>query len=236
MDVALSVGHALKREDCMRETEERIRVVVGCWRDLFREGVTRILDTTPDVRVIGQEATGKAVVAVTRRESPDLVLVDAELPGLPLMTLLRQLIDLGPSLSVALLHADEDVRMVSKAMGLGVHAFISKESTGEELVAAIRSAARSQDRVLLSVPRRMMERLSDPDGGILTEREIEVIELVAQGLRNSEIARSLFISVGTVKRHLTNIYLKLDVDTRISAVNKAESMRLLRPRRQTSIT
>ncbi|MGW1602560.1 LuxR C-terminal-related transcriptional regulator [Streptomyces eurythermus] len=216
----------------MRDPEERIRVVVGCRRDLFREGVTRILDAAPGIRVIGQGATGSALVAAAARQSPDVVLVDAELPGLPLMTLLRQLLDLGPSVSVAVLHADEDVRMVSKAMGLGVHAFISKESTGEELAATIRSAARSQDRVILSVPRRMMERLSDPDGGILTEREIEVIELVAQGLRNSEIARSLFISEGTVKRHLTNIYVKLGVDTRISAVNKAESMRLLTSRRQ----
>ncbi|MEU6671061.1 response regulator transcription factor [Streptomyces sp. NPDC046727] len=218
----------------MLRTEERIRVVLGGRRDLFREGVAKILDGTPDMHVIGQGATGSALVAAARGQSPDVVLVDADVPGLPLMTLLRQLLAIGPSLSIAVLHADDDVRTVSKAMGLGVHAFISKESTGEDLAATIRSAARSQDRVLLSVPRRMMERLSDPDGGILTEREIEVVELVAQGLRNSEIARSLFISEGTVKRHLTNIYVKLGVDTRISAVNKAEAMRLLTPRRQPS--
>lgn len=218
----------------MLRTEERIRVVMGGRRDLFREGVAKILEATSDVHVVGQSDTGSAVLAAATRQCPDVVLVDAELPGPPLMTLLRQLLDLGPSVSVAVLHADEDVRTVSKAMGLGVHAFISKESTGDDLAATIRGAARSHDRVLLSVPRRMMERLSDPDGGILTEREIAVIELVAQGLRNSDIARSLFISEGTVKRHLTNIYLKLDVDTRISAVNKAESLRLLALRRQPS--
>ncbi|MGW2084701.1 LuxR C-terminal-related transcriptional regulator [Streptomyces sp. NPDC001880] len=218
----------------MLRAEERIRVLVGGRRDLFREGVAKILDATSDVHVVGQGDTGSAVLAAATRQCPDVVLVDAELPGPPLMTLLRQLLDLGPSVSIAVLHADEDVRTVSKAMGLGVHAFISKESTGADLVATIRGAARSHDRVLLSVPRRMMERLSDPDGGILTEREIEVIELVAQGLRNSDIARSLFISEGTVKRHLTNIYLKLDVDTRIGAMNKAERMRLLTLRRQPS--
>lgn len=223
-------------EDCVRHVDEQIRVIVRGERDLFRDGVVKILDAAPDIRVVGQASTGPEAVALSSREHPDAVLVDAEAAGSDLIDLLQQLLALKPPLSVAVLHSDDDVRVLSQAMGVGVQALVSKESTGDELISAIRNAAKSQDRVLLSVPRRVMERLSDPDGGVLTDRETEVLELVAHGLRNAEIAKSLYISEGTVKRHLTNVYLKLDVGSRMSAVNKAVALRLLLPRRQVPAT
>ena len=215
----------------MQETDEKIRVVVGGWHDLFREGIAKILDAAADLRVIGEASTATDVLGMAVRDRPDVVLVDADMPGMDAMELFRKLLSLDPVLSVAVLHSSEDVRMISKAMKLGVQVFVSKESTGADLISAIQNASRHQDRVLLSVPRKTIEDLSDPDSGVLTDREAEVIELVARGMRNSDIAKSLYISEGTVKRHLTNIYLKLGVQTRISAVNMAESMHLLRPRR-----
>jgi len=112
-------------------------------------------------------------------------------------------------------------------MATGASAFISKDVTRQELLSAIRSICKDRDHVVLSISRETMRQLQGPVNGPLTARELEVLMLVAKGLQNAQIAAKLYISEGTVKRHLTNTYLKLEVRSRIRAVNKAVTLGLL---------
>lgn len=209
-----------------------VRVVIADDHTLFREGVVEICQVETDLTVVGQADNGEAAVALVRRERPDVVLLDVEMPGPGAEETLRQILDAArpaPPPRVAILTMHDDAHIVSRLLALGAQAYISKGSTREELLAAIRAVRRDPERVVLSVARETVSQLERPSQGPLSAREVEVLRLVARGMSNAQISRELYISEGTVKRHLTNIYLKLEVRSRMNAINKAVAMRLLPP-------
>ncbi|MER7394095.1 response regulator transcription factor [Streptomyces sp. NPDC000151] len=203
------------------------RVVIADDHTLFREGIVEICETESDLHVVGQAEHGEEAVALVRRRSPDVVLLDVEMPGPGAEETLEQVLNVPEPPRVAVLTMHDDARMVSRLLAIGAQAYISKSSTREELLAAIRAVRRDPDRVVLSVAKETVSRLERPAQGPLSARELEVLGLVARGLSNAQIAGELYISEGTVKRHLTNIYLKLEVRSRMNAINKAVAMRLL---------
>ncbi|WP_344916671.1 response regulator transcription factor [Streptosporangium oxazolinicum] len=188
---------------------------------LFREGIAEICNNEPDLLVIGQVDNGADAVSLVGQTFPDVVLLDIEMPGTDAAETLRRLLRIHPAPQVAILTMHDDARLVNRLMTLGARAYISKGATRQELLTAIRSIRDNRDHVMLSISSETMKRLDEPTLGPLSARELEVLELVAAGFRNSQIAARLHISEGTVKRHLTNIYLKLEVDSRMNAVNKA---------------
>ncbi|MER7990301.1 response regulator transcription factor [Streptomyces noursei] len=203
------------------------RVVIADDHTLFREGIVEICDNETDLDVVGQAGHGEVAVALVRRTSPDVVLLDVEMPGPGAEETLTQMLGVPQPPRVAILTMHDDARMVSRLLAIGAQAYISKSSTREELLAAIRAVRKDSDRVVLSVAKETVSRLERPAQGPLSARELEVLGLVARGLSNAQVASELYISEGTVKRHLTNIYLKLEVRSRMSAINKAMAMRLL---------
>jgi DNA-binding NarL/FixJ family response regulator len=203
------------------------RVVIADDHQLFRDGIVEICGSEPDLEVVGQAGNGDEAIAVVRRTRPDVVLLDVQMPGPDVMDVLRELLECRPVPQVAILTVHDDPRLVGRLMAVGARAYISKGVTRQELMTAIRSIRKDRERVVLSISRDTMKRLQGNANGPLTAREIEVLTLVASGLQNSQIAARLYISEGTVKRHLTNIYLKLEVRSRIKAVNKATAMGLL---------
>lgn len=205
----------------------RYQVVIADDHRLFRDGVAEMCDGEPDLEVVGQAGDGAEAIAVVRRTSPDVVLLDVEMPGPDVREVLRALLDCRPAPQVAVLTMHEDPGLVNEMMAAGASAFISKDVTRQELLAAVRSICKDRDHVVLSISRETMKQLQGPVNGPLTARELEVLKLVAKGLQNAQIAAKLFISAGTVKRHLTNVYLKLEVRSRIRAVNKAVALGLL---------
>ena len=213
----------------------KFRIVIVDDHRLFREGIAEIVDGEPDLEIVGQADNGTAALEIIRRTSPDIVLLDVAMPGTGVQDLLPQLFELSPPPLVAILTMYDDSRMVSKLMSLGAHAYISKGASREELLTAIRSIAHNRNHVMLSISRETMRQLNETSSNFLTARELEVLELVSAGFRNSEIAIQLYISEGTVKRHLTNIYLKLEVPSRIAAVNKAAELGLLKADRGLSL-
>lgn len=204
------------------------RIVLVDDHRLFREGIAEIIEGEPDLEVVGQADNGSTGLEIVRQTTPDIVLLDVSMPGIEIHDLLPQLFALKISPLVVILTMYDDRRMVGKLISLGAHAYISKAATREELLTTVRSVAHNQNHVTLSVSRETMRQLNETPSSFLTARELEVLELVSVGLRNSEIAARLYISEGTVKRHLTNIYLKLEVTSRISAVNKAAELGLLK--------
>jgi DNA-binding NarL/FixJ family response regulator len=203
------------------------RLLVADDHTLFREGIVEICRTAPDLEVVAQAASGDEVVRLVRRDVVDVVLLDVEMPGPPLEQTMKEILLTPAPPRIAILTMHDDARLVSKILSLGAQAYISKGSSREQLLTAIRAVRGQPDRAVISVPRETVRELGELRQNPLSVRECEVLGLVSNGFSNAQIANRLYITEGTVKRHLTNIYIKLDVRSRMNAVNKARAMHLI---------
>jgi DNA-binding NarL/FixJ family response regulator len=203
------------------------RLLVADDHTLFREGIVEICRTAPDLDVVAQAASGDEVVRLVRRDVVDVVLLDVEMPGLPLDQTMMEisLVPVPPRIAILTMH--DDARLIGRILSLGAHAYISKGSSREQLLTAIRAVRGQPDHAVISVPKETVRELGEPRQNPLSARECEVLVLVSKGFSNAQIATRLYITEGTVKRHLTNIYIKLDVRSRMNAVNKARAMHLI---------
>lgn len=205
----------------MKKRDGHIKVLLVDDHALFREGVVEIFAVEDGMRVVGEAENGVDAIALAQREKPDVVLLDVEMPVMGAEGAIEGILRVSPSSKVLVLTMYDEPRLVRKLLGLGAHAYIVKNATREELVAAVRTVHRVEDRVVLSVSRTTADRLEGSDRGTLSGRELEVLLLTVRAMSNSQIAAYLHISEGTVKRHLTNIYAKLGVSSRADAAKKA---------------
>ena len=198
-----------------------IKVLLVDDHALFREGVAEICDAEEDMRVVGEAQNGVEAVALAAKETPDVVVLDVEMPVMGAEMAITRILRASPASKVLVLTMYDEPRLVRKLLALGAHGYIVKNATREELVAAIRTVYQVEDRVILSVSRSTADRLEGAEKSMLSSRELEVLLLTARAMSNSQIASHLHISEGTVKRHLTNIYAKLGVSSRADAAKKA---------------
>ena len=205
----------------MNEENGHIKVLLVDDHALFREGVAEIFEAEEDVEVVGEAANGLEAIAMAEREQPDVVLLDVEMPVMGAESAIERILHASPSSKVLVLTMYDEPRLVRRLLGLGAHGYIVKNATREELVAAVRTIHRVENRVVLSVSRSTADRLEGSERDKLSVRELEVLLLTARAMSNSQIASHLHISEGTVKRHLTNIYAKLGVSSRADAAKKA---------------
>jgi len=206
----------------LREREDdQIKVLLVDDHALFREGVVEIFAAEEDLRVVGEAENGAEAVALAEIENPDVVLLDVEMPVMGAEGAIKGILRVSPSSQVLVLTMYDEPRLVRKLLGLGAHAYIVKNATREELVAAVRTVHRVEDRVVLSVSRSTADRLEGSERGTLSARELEVLLLTVRAMSNKQIASHLCISEGTVKRHLTNLYAKLGVSSRADAAKEA---------------
>lgn len=211
-----------------------IQVLLVDDNELFRAGIKRILAEEPDLVVVGEMPAGDEAIAFAQREGPDIVLVDVEMRSVHAEQYLLRLLAASPASKVIVLTMSEDPALVRRLLVAGVRAYILKSATRDELLASLRAMARGAERTIVSVSRETVSQLDwqpvpvrSPDGPALSPRELEVLTLLARGIRNAEIARMLDIAEGTVKRHLTNLYSKLGATSRVDAVRKAVSRNLV---------
>jgi DNA-binding NarL/FixJ family response regulator len=200
-----------------------IRVVVADDHTLFREGVRQLLQTRADIEVVGEGATGDEAMSLVRLHRPDVLLLDVEMPGPGVTAVVDSLLRTHPDVAVVVLTMHHTTGLVHELVDRGVTGYLSKSVRRDELIAAVESAARQRtDNVVVSLPRGMMQGLNQvtPEK-MLSPRETEVVQLLADALSNAQIATRLHISQGTVKRHLTNIYAKLDATSRVDAIRRA---------------
>ncbi|CAA9441163.1 MAG: Two-component transcriptional response regulator, LuxR family [uncultured Rubrobacteraceae bacterium] len=205
----------------MKKRDGHIKVLLVDDHALFREGVVEIFAVEDGMRVVGEAENGVDAIALAQREKPDVVLLDVEMPVMGAEGAIEEILRVSLSSKVLVLTMYDEPRLVRKLLRLGAHAYIVKNATREELVAAVRTVHRVEDRVVLSVSRTTADRLEGSDRGTLSGRELEVLLLTVRAMSNSQIAAYLHISEGTVKRHLTNIYAKLGVSSRADAAKKA---------------
>ncbi|WP_182876607.1 response regulator transcription factor [Microbispora sp. H10670] len=207
------------------ETAEPIRVLLVDDHPLLRHGLRTLLEQVGGAEVVGEAGDGEEAVALALSLRPDVVVMDLVMPGTSGIEATRRLIDREPALGVLVLTMSEDDASVFAALRAGARGYVLKGTGGAEFIAAVRSVARGEAVYGPAVARRIRRFLaSGPDVTPfpeLTARERGVLDLLASGKSNAEIARALFLSQKTVKNHLTSVFAKLQVADRAQAVVRA---------------
>lgn len=206
----------------------QVRILLVDDHDLFREGLAGIISGQPDMQVVGEAGDGLEALIKTRELNPDLVLMDIQMPGCDGLEAAQKIKKEFPAIVIVMLTVrDEDAKLF-EALRYGAQGYLLKSIRSRELLDGIRSALRGEAAISPVLAGRMLEefrRLSklEPQDKVpsemamLTQREIDVLTLVAQGLSDKEIASQLTLSVHTVKSHLRSILAKLQVNTRREA-------------------
>jgi DNA-binding NarL/FixJ family response regulator len=206
--------------------KDAVRVLIADDHPLFREGMRGRLDRMGDIAVVGEASDGDEAVRLSRELEPHVVLMDIKMPGLNGIEATREILRANPRVGVLMLTMFEDDDSVFAAMRAGARGYLLKDSGGEGVVHAIRAVTSGEavfgpgvaERIIgfFSVPRPAQRAFPE-----LTEREEEILVLVARGKSNQEIASRLFVRVKTVRNHVSNILLKLQVADRAQAVIRA---------------
>jgi DNA-binding NarL/FixJ family response regulator len=214
-----------------------IKVLLADDQELVRAGFRMILETQADLEVVGDAADGVEAVAATRRLRPDVVLMDIRMPDLDGLQATRQIVAARSGARVLILTTFDLDEYVYQALTAGASGFLLKNAPPEQLIGAVRVVAAGDALLAPSITRRVIEQftLLPPPGGTavldgLTEREREVLKLIARGLSNAEIAAELFVSDATVKSHVAHLLAKLQLRDRVQAVVLAYDCGLVRPR------
>ena len=215
-----------------------VRVLIADDQALVRGGFRMILDAKENMEVVGEAADGDEAVALAAEQEPDVVLMDVRMPGTDGIEATGRIVDSGSSARIIILTTHDLDEYVFAALRAGASGFLLKDVRPPELVEAIRVVARGDALLAASVTRRLLDRFAavlpeddaKPDLGELTDREREVLRLVALALSNSEIATRLVLTEATVKTHVSSVLRKLDLRDRVQAVVYAYDVGLVRPR------
>ena len=221
------------------EQDSRLRVVIADDQALVRAGFRMILEAVEDFEVVAEAADGDEAVRLTRELRPDIVLMDIRMPGLDGLEATRRVLAGAPAreTQVVILTTFDLNEYVYEALRAGASGFLLKDVGPEQLVAGIRTVARGEALLSPEITRRLIEEFTQrpvpppPPTGLdqLTPRELEVLMLLARGLSNAEVARTLIVSETTAKTHVRNVLMKLDLSDRVQAVVLAYESGLIRP-------
>ena len=212
---------------------ESIRLLLADDHTMLRESLRRSMEAE-GLQVVGEAGDGEEAVRLAEELSPDVVLMDVSMPVLDGVEATRLVRERTPSVQVVMLtmHADQDV--IAKAIRAGAVGYLVKDCTTEEVVRAVRLAASGETALSTELAASMLVEMRtppappQPEESVLSKREEEVLQLIAEGASTTEVASQLYISVKTVKNHLASIYEKLDARDRTQAVLQAVRMGIVR--------
>jgi DNA-binding NarL/FixJ family response regulator len=209
-----------------------IRLLIVDDHPVVRDGLRGMLASDPDLEVVGEAEDGREALTAAAELRPDVILMDLRMPGMGGAAAIRELAERGVTARILVLTTyDSDTDMVP-ALEAGATGYLMKDAPRDELVGAIRAAARGEAVLSPSVATRLVRQLRAPAHEALSDRELEVLTMIAHGETNRGAASRLFISEATVKTHLLHIYAKLDVNDRAAAVAAAYERGLLVPHRE----
>jgi DNA-binding NarL/FixJ family response regulator len=214
-----------------------IRVLIADDQELVRAGFSMIIDSRDDLEVVGEAGDGVQAVALTRSERPDVVLMDVRMPRMDGIEATRHLARSGSPARVIMLTTFDLDEPVFAALRAGASGFLLKDTRPDDLAEAVRVVARGEALLAPTVTRRLLDRFAGelpggqtpPSLAALSEREVEVLGLVARAMSNDEIAAELVLSRATVKTHLSAILFKLGLRDRVQAAVLAYEVGLVRP-------
>jgi len=217
-----SAGAADQPDKAAKKT---IRVMVADDHPIVREGIRKLLELEEDIEVVAEASDGREVLETVKETKPDIVLLDLKMPGLDGLSVLQTLQHLKTGSKTIVLTASEDKNEWVQAMKLGCSGIVVKQTPPELIVKSIRKVHEGEIWLDSHTTAAVMRQFASPDGGVgrrrgrgrspLSNREREIVALVAQGYRNREMAEKMFISEQTVKNHLHNIFDKLGVSDRL---------------------
>jgi DNA-binding NarL/FixJ family response regulator len=217
--------------------DERLRVLIVDDHALFRRGLQMVLRQEEDIDVVGEAGDGHEAVDKAQELMPDVVLMDVRMPGQSGIKATEQIKDLLPHAKILMLTISDEEADLYDAIKAGASGYLLKEISIDEVADAVRSVSSGQSRISPSMASKLltefaaMSKRADERQQLpaprLTEREMEVLKLVAQGMNNRDIAKELFIAENTVKNHIRNILEKLHLHSRMEAVVYAVREKLL---------
>jgi DNA-binding NarL/FixJ family response regulator len=210
------------------EQPHRARVIIADDHELARLGLRTMLLPEPDLEVVGEATTGREAVTLSKDLQPDLVLMDIRMPDLDGLVATREIKEAHPRISILIVTLSEDPDYLLEALRVGAAGYVLKDASRREVVAAVRQVLSGESPLDPKLSAQLIRRLASQSrdapathGDELTQREMDVVRLIAEGKTNAEIAQSLIISVGTVKVHVERIIGKLGVSDRTQAAVRA---------------
>jgi DNA-binding NarL/FixJ family response regulator len=209
-----------------------LRILVADDHPLFRGGLRALLGAVPETELAGEATTGEEAVALAAELQPDVIVMDLQMPGVSGVEATRRVLDTSPHVGVLIVTMFEDDYSVFAAMRAGAKGYVLKDTDEEDILHAIRAVGRGEAIFSPAVARRIIDFFTGVQAGAerdvpprtfpeLTAREREVLDLIAQGLSNPEIAARLYLSPKTVRNHVSNIFAKLQVADRAQAIVRA---------------
>jgi DNA-binding NarL/FixJ family response regulator len=220
------VGASRVREDLRADSgDDAPRVLLVDDHDLFRTGLVNLL-TEQGVHVVGEAPNGETALRLVRELAPDVVVMDLNMPGINGVDATREMSAIAPRTRVVVLTISADNGDVVDAVMAGACGYLLKDSTIQQLIAGISAAAQGESLISPQIAAKVLQLLRAKTAGDgatetvttdLSDRELEVLKLIAIGKDNAEIAQELFISPKTVKNHISNILMKLQIENRIQA-------------------
>ena len=215
-----------------------IRVLLADDQALVRSGFQMILSAQPEIEVVGEAESGRQAIDLANRLAPDVILMDVRMPNIDGLEATRRLVELGTTARIVILTTFDLDEYVYAAIRAGASGFLLKDVRPQQLVEAIEVVAAGDALLAPSVTQRLLARFAEAltrpeerasELSLLTERELDVLKLVAAGLSNAELAERLFLSETTVKTHVSSVLRKLSLRDRVQAVVLAYEAGLVRP-------
>ena len=207
---------------------EPIRVLIADDHPVVRAGLQGMLLGQPDIQVVGEAVTGAEAIAMTEQLRPSVVLMDLRMPEMDGVSATVRIRERQPQTHVLVLTTYDGDADILRAIEAGATGYLLKDTPRDDLFRAIRAAAKGESFLTPAVATRLIGRVRAPVEDSLSDREVEVLTLVAQGASNNEVAKQLWISEATVKTHLIHIFGKLGVSDRTAAVTLALERGILR--------
>jgi two-component system NarL family response regulator len=202
-----------------------IRILIADDHPIVRQGLAALLSRQPGMQVVGEAADGRELIELYRMHQPDVALVDLRMPVVDGVQAIVEIRDQFPMARIIILTTYDTDEDIYQGLRSGAMAYLLKDAPAEQLLEAIRAVHSGLRRIPSAVAARLSERLSSPE---LTARELEVLQQVAAGRSNREIAAALFIGEGTVRAHINNIFAKMGVSDRTQAAVEAIRRGLVR--------
>ena len=205
-----------------------LRILIADDHPLFRKGMRTLLTATADTEVIGEATTGQEAIELAATFQPDVILMDLQMPGMNGIEATRQIVHTSPHIRILVVTLFEDDASVFTALRAGARGYVLKDAKEEEIVRAIRAVGSGEAIFSPAIATRLIDFFAAPRPTVsekifptLTEREREILQLIARGSTNSDIARELALSVKTVNNYVSNIFNKLQVTDRAQAIIRA---------------